>query len=185
MSPLVPRHTVEWKIEEPAAFRRLTLSLVGMAAVTGVLLRLVRLLLLSHVGGSWLALGGAYALIAVVLCLAVTVHLSNYPVRQWLWRAPAFVGVDVAAEMATSLVLIAARREMVGTSRADFHDWPQLAGSTLLYRFAVVATFTLALAAVVQVVRFALLKHEHRAATLAAVHEERVRTEEHEAAHKG
>ena len=33
-------------------------------------------------------------------------------------------------------------------------------------------------AGVVQVVRYALLKHEHRSGTVAAVHEERVREEE-------
>ena len=178
MPTLFPRHTVEWKLEEPASFRRLTLSLVEMAVLTDLVLRPLRVLLLSRLGpGSWLALGGGYALIAILLCLAATAHLSNYPVRQWLWRAPAFVGIEVAAEMVMSLVLIAFQREMIGSARANYHDWPVMAVRTLYYRFAAIALFVLALAAVVQVVRYFLLRHEHRAGTVAAVHEERERIE--------
>ena len=181
MPTLFPRHTVEWKLEEPASIRRLTLSVVEMAVLTGLVLRPLRVLLLSQVGrDSWAALGGMYALIAVLLCLAATAHLSNYPVRQWLWRAPAFVGIEVAAEMAMSLVLIAFHREMLGTARADFHDWPRMAMRTLLFRFTTIAVFSVALAAVVQVVRYVLLRHEHRASTVAAVHEESERLAEEE-----
>ena len=181
MSNRFPRHTVEWKLEEPAAFRRITLSLVEMAVLTGVVLRPLRALLLSRVGpDSWVALGSGYALIAVLLCLAATAHLSNYPVRQWVWRAPAFVGIEVSAEMAMSLVLIALHREMFGSTYAHFHDWPAMAVRTLIYRFAAVAIFALALAAVVQIVRYLLLRHEHREHTVAAVHEENVRIEEAE-----
>lgn len=183
MPTFFPRHTVEWKLEEPASFRRLTLSLVEMAVVTGVVLRLLRALIFARMGPSWALLYGTYALLAIVLCLMATAHLSNYPVRQWLWRAPAFVGIEVAAEMVVSLVLIALNREMVGTARAHFHDWPVLAVRTLFYRFSAVAIFAVALAAVVQVVRYFLLRAEHRAGTVAAVHEERERIEaEHEAA---
>jgi hypothetical protein len=53
-----------------------------------------------------------------------------------------------------------------------------MAGTTLFFRFTVLVSFSLALAGVVQVVRYALLKHEHRSGTVAAVHEERVREEE-------
>jgi hypothetical protein len=178
MPDFFPRHSVAWKLEEPAAFRRLSLSLVEMAAITGVVLRLLRPLVLARAGTSWAMVGAFYAGIAVLICLMATAHLGNYPVRQWLWRAPAFVGIEVAAEMLTSLVLIALRRETLGaTALADFHDWPAMAVRTLIYRFGVVATFALALAGVVQLVRYLLLRHEHRDHTVAAVHEERVREE--------
>ena len=185
MSAFFPRHSVAWKLEEPAAFRRLSLSLVEMAAVTGVVLRLLRPLILARAGASWAMVGGFYALIAVLICLMATAHLGNYPVRQWAWRAPAFVGVEVAAEMLTSLALIALHRETIGAAAlADFHDWPAMALRTLIYRFSVVASFALALAGVVQLVRYLLLRHEHRGHTVTAVHEERVREEAEEAQHQ-
>ena len=183
MTDFFPRHSIAWKLEEPAAFRRISLSLVEMAALTGVVLRLLRPILLARAGSSWAMVGGFYALVAVIICLMATAHLGNYPVRQWVWRVPAFVGIEVAAEMLTSLVLIALRRETLGAAAlADFHDWPAMAVRTMLYRFAVVTSFALALAGVVQVVRYLLLRHDHRAGTVAAVHEERERIEEeHEA----
>jgi hypothetical protein len=180
MSAFFPRHSVAWKLEEPAAFRRLSLSLVEMAVITGVVLRLLRPLILARAGASWLMVGGFYAFVAVLLCLMATAHLGNYPVRQWTWRVPAFVGIEVAAEMLTSLALIALRRETLGaTALADFHDWPAMAMRTLMYRAGVLFSFALALAGVVQLVRYLLLRHEHRGHTVTAVHEERVR-EEHE-----
>lgn len=182
MPTLFPRQTVEWKLEEPAAFRRLTLSLVEMAVITGVVIRLLRALVLTRAGPSMWWLGGAFALLAVLLCLAATAHLSNYPVRQWLWRAPAFAAAEALAEMVTSLALIALHREAMGTTRADFADWPRLAAYTIFFRLVVVVGFALALAAVVQAVRYVLLRLEDRAGTVAAVHEEAERVSEEEQA---
>jgi hypothetical protein len=177
MSSLFPRHTVEWKLEEPAAFRRLTLSLVEMAILTGLVVRLLRAIILTGVGPNWWWVGGTWALLAVILCLSAAAHLSNYPVRQWFWRVPAFVGVEVLTEMLVSLALMALGREAIGTSRAHYHDWPQLAMSTLKWRLTIVIGFAFVLAAVVQTVRYFLLRHEHRAGTIAAVHEEAERIE--------
>ena len=42
MTTFFPRQSVEWHLEEPAAFRRLSLSLVEMALATGIVLRLLR-----------------------------------------------------------------------------------------------------------------------------------------------
>ena len=47
MSSFFPRAAVDWRLEEPAALRRLSLSLPVMAIATGVLLRLYRVALLS------------------------------------------------------------------------------------------------------------------------------------------
>jgi hypothetical protein len=44
MSSFFPRHSVEWRLEEPQAFRRLSLSLVEMALLAGVILLLLRAL---------------------------------------------------------------------------------------------------------------------------------------------
>ena len=62
MTNFFPRQTVAWKLEEPPAFRRLTLSVVEMAVLTGVVLRLLRSIALTQgPADSWIYLGGAFA----------------------------------------------------------------------------------------------------------------------------
>jgi hypothetical protein len=164
MSNYFPRQTVIWKLQETPGFRRLTLSLLEMALVTGVLLRVYRAFVLANTpGDEWLYLGGSIAFGVLFLCAMATLHLGNYPVRHWVWRAPAFAGLVAAAEMAVSAILIALHREPYGSGRAVFTDWPGLAAMTMVMRFLVVCSFALVLAGVVQVVRRVLLAREHRA----------------------
>ena len=59
MPSFFPRHTVELRIEEPKAFRKFSFSLVEMAVVTGVLIRIFRMLVLTHGSNNWLYLGGS------------------------------------------------------------------------------------------------------------------------------
>ncbi|MBC7896466.1 MAG: hypothetical protein H7066_13710, partial [Cytophagaceae bacterium] len=82
MSSFFPHHTENWKIEEPAALRRLSISLIEMAAITGVVLRLYRALTIT--------LGPTQSLIYIALmptigilflCVMTTLHLGNFPVR--------------------------------------------------------------------------------------------------------
>ncbi len=169
-----PRHTIAWKVEEPAAFRAITLSVVESGLLAGVLLRLVRALALAYIPESrWVLAGGAIAVLALALCAAAAAHLANYPIRHWVWRAPAFAVMAVVGKMATSLILIAAHRERLGSARADWDDWPSMAARALLWDLVLICVFALLLAAVVQIVRSALLRHEHRASTVVAVHEGR------------
>lgn len=170
MSNFFPRQTVVWKLQETPGFRRLTLSLVEMALVTGVLLRVYRAFVLANApGDAWLYLGGSLALGVLFLCAMATLHLGNYPVRHWLWRAPAFAALVAAAEMAVSALLIALHREPYGTGRAALSDWPGLAATTMMMRFLVVCSFALVLAGVVQVVRRLLLAREQRTHTAEVV----------------
>ena len=169
MANYFPRQTVVWKVQETPGFRRLTLSLVEMAVVTGVLLRVYRAFVLANAPESWLYFGGTVALGVLFLCAMVTLHLGNYPVRHWLWRAPAFVGIEVATEMLVSALLILLHRERYGSVRAEFGNWPPMALTALYYRFAVVSSFALVLAAVVQLVRRFLLAREHRTHTAEVV----------------
>lgn len=150
---LFPRHTVEWKLEEPRAFRRFSFSLVEMAVVTGVVMRVYRSFALTHGATNWLYFGGTFALGLAILLLMTTAHLANFPVHRWVWRAPIFAGVEVAAEMATSLLLIWLGREPNGTVRATFGDWPALAANTLLSRSIAILGWALLLAGVVILVR--------------------------------
>jgi hypothetical protein len=153
MTNFFPRQSVEWHLEEPAVFRRLSLSLVEMALVTGIVLRLLRAFAFTHGHGSLLLAIGAVLLWAVILLGMTTAHLANYPIQRWVWRAPLFALVETAGEMATSLLLITLGREAEGTARAHFHDWPSMAARALLQSELTICLWALLLAAVIIVVR--------------------------------
>ena len=175
MADFFPRHSIAWKVEEPAALRRLTLSVVELGLLTGIVFRLVRALALAYgPAGNLVFLGGVWVTLALLLCGAAAAHLGNYPISHWTWRVPAFAVLEVTGEMATSLLLIAVHRERIGTGRADWDDWPSMALYALLGRTLTLCVFALILAGVVQFVRSALLRREHRASTVEAVHDRRV-----------
>jgi len=135
-----PRHTVEWHIEEPRAFRRLSLSLVEMALVTGVLLRVYRSYALTHRANGWLFFGGTLAFGLLFLLFMTSAHLANFPIQRWAWRAPAFA-------------LIWVGREPYGSVRAEWRDWPSMAMGTLATRGLIIILWSLLLAGIITVVR--------------------------------
>jgi len=155
MGKYFPRSTNEIRSDEPSAFRALTLSVAEMGLITGVMLRLFRSLVLTHGSNGWFYLG-MFALGAVFLFAMTTVHLANFPLRRWLWRAPVLGALVAVGEMAASLLLIAVGREPNGSVRAELADWPGMAGSVLLYRVTAVCAWALLLAGAVIVVRNAL-----------------------------
>ena len=179
MPAFFPRHTISWKaIEEPPAIRRLTLSLVEMAVITGVVLRVARAVAFTRgPSESWVYFGSMIALGVVFLCAMATLHLGNYTLRQWVWRAPAFAAIEAATESLVSLGLIALGREPMGSERASFGDWLGMSLSTFTWRPALVLSFALALSGVVQLVRYLLLRRDHRVSTAEAVHHEAERQE--------
>jgi hypothetical protein len=148
-----PRQTVEWHIQEPRAFRRLSLSLVEMALVTGVLLRVYRSWVLTRGASGWLLFGGTLAFGILFLLFMTTAHLANFPIQRWAWRAPAFALIECTGEMATSFLLIWLGREPYGSIRAEFHDWPAMAVGTVATRALIILVWTLLLAGIVQIVR--------------------------------
>ncbi|HYD53831.1 MAG TPA: hypothetical protein VEA99_14435 [Gemmatimonadaceae bacterium] len=156
MPSFFPRHTIDVHLEEPAAFRRLSFSLVEMALVTGVVLRLGRVLL--HASSGWPFV--AFFVLGTFLLLGMaTAHLANFPIRQWAWRAPAFALLEAAGEMAASAALIGLAREPLGSAgRAHWGDWPGMATATLGWRLAMVAVWSLLLAGVVTLVRRAMAR---------------------------
>ncbi|CAN5538418.1 hypothetical protein BH09GEM1_BH09GEM1_01520 [soil metagenome] len=153
MPSFFPQNTIEWRVEEPAAFRRLSLSLVEMALITGLALRLLRALSFTYGRVSWLYYGAMFVAGTLLLLGMTTAHLANFPVRAWGWRAPLFALVEVVGEMATSLLLIALRREPEGTARAEFHDWPSMSVRALLQSELLICLWALLLAAVIVFVR--------------------------------
>lgn len=153
MPTFFPRHTVELKFEEPKAFRKFSYSLVEMAIVTGVLWRIYRVVALTHGTNHWLYVVAVITLAAIFLIGMITAHLANYPLHQYLWRAPAFAGIEVVAEMATSALLIALGREANGSVRAHWDDWAGMALNALLLRGLIFIGWGLILAGVVKVVQ--------------------------------
>jgi uncharacterized RDD family membrane protein YckC len=168
MPSLFPRQTVEWRLEEPRAFRRFSRSLIEMAVVTGVLLRIFRVLTLTHGSNNWLYLGGMLALGMLFLLGMVTAHLASYPLHQYLWRAPAYAIIEVLAEMATSALLIALGREANGTVRAHWDDWAGLGLHALLYRGLAIVVWGLILAGVVSLVRRTLVHEDEDSSEITA-----------------
>jgi len=161
MAPFFPHETVAWRTYEPGALRRFTFSVVATAAVTGVVLRLYRAIVLTHgPSGSWLYLGGAVAVAVVLFFGMATLHLGNYTVRRWLWRVPAFAVIEAVAEMATSAVLIAAGREPLGTGRAHFRNWWGMAAEVVAMRLVTLTLFAVVLAGIVTLVRYAMLRRD-------------------------
>jgi hypothetical protein len=159
MSQFFPKHTVQWHFEEPTVLRKFSLSLIEMAALTGVALRIYRALVITHgTTSSWFWVGGTFAIGLLVLCAMATMHLANYPVRRWLWRAPAFAALEAVAESLTALVLIGLGREPSGSTRAEWSDWLPMAGDTLWTRELVVCGWALILAGVVSIVRRTILR---------------------------
>jgi len=170
-SGFFPRRTVQWKLEEPPALRRLSLSLPEMALLTGVPLHLWRAYAFTHgtpdsaawVGGTFLA-GMAF------LYVMLTLHLGNFTIRTWAWRAPMFAILVSGSEIVTSLALTALGLEPLGAERAELSDWLPTATRILLLRLIGIILFAFVLAIVVGIVRRLLLAGEHRSSTFEAVH---------------
>jgi hypothetical protein len=186
MARYFPRDNVAWHLEEPRVLRKLTLSLPAMALIAGLLVRLIRVGL-SGISASWWVVFGAIAFGLVVLLTMATAHLGNYPVRQWLWRAPLFGLAEGAAEAGVSALLTVMGVERLGSTQAHLSDWPSMATDTVIGtpglafldgRIVMVSLFALMLAGVVQVVRFLLLRSENRDHTAVAIHEEHERQEQ-------
>lgn len=149
---IFPRDPIEW-LEEPAAFRRLSLSLVEMALVTGIVLRVLRAVAFTQAQASLLFYGAVLVLWGVLFVGMATAHLANFPLRQWAWRVPLFSLVEVVGEMLTSLLLIAFHREPAGSARAHLHDWPGMAARALLQSELTLCLWALVLAGVIVLVR--------------------------------
>ena len=173
MSSYFPRHTADWRIEEPAILRRLTLSIVETSIIAGVAVRLIRSIALTYGGGSFAYLAGTFALGLTILFGLLAAHLSNYTLRTWVWRAPLFAVLESAAEIATSALLIAFHREPIGSrERAEFTDLWTITEQTLLVRCTSIIAFAIVLAAVVYAIRYLLIKRERTASGAEAVRAE-------------
>jgi len=158
------RLSTGFAFREPPAFSKLARSIVEMALVTGVVVRLYRALVLANAGDSSpLSIGVLFLLGASFVLMMASIHLSRFPLREWMWRAPAFAALESAFESVVSLALILAHREPLGTGGATLSDWPVMAGNILLRHVVVISVFSLLLALTVKLVRYRIMKHEHAA----------------------
>jgi hypothetical protein len=171
MTRFFPDRTSEYRAIAPQSLRHVTLSVVEMAVLTGIMIRLYRALALSRAeSGDFMYLAITFAVGMILLLGLVTMHLGNFPVRHWLWRAPTFAVIEAATEALVSLGLIALGKEPMGTLQATFGDWPALVARTCIWRVSSICIFALVLAATVQLTRYILLRREHREHTLETVH---------------
>jgi hypothetical protein len=145
-----PLETLEWRALEPTALRRLSISLVAMALIAGVVLRLVRLASLHATGLTVLL---AWIVGLALLATFVTLHLGNYPLRQWVWRAPAFALIQTVASLTTSAMFVAIGMERIGSASMGWAQWRLDILPTLVRNSIAVCAYALMLAAGVQMVR--------------------------------
>jgi heme exporter protein D len=161
-----PSTSVAWKREQPKQLRRASLSLPYMAVLTGVPLRLWRSYVLTHgAPDSWAWVGGTFLIGMAFLYLMVTIHLGNYTLRHWTWRAPAFALLEGGAEILMSLALTTFGLEPLGTERAELSDWLTTSIRTLTWRLVGITLFVLVLAVVVSIMRRVLLVADQRSST--------------------
>lgn len=177
-----PRQTGTWSADEkPHPVRRLTLSLPQMALVTGVALRLWRSYALTHGSpDSWAWVGGTFLVGAGFLFLMCAIHLANFTLRNWTWRAPLFAVLESGTEVLVSLALTALNLEPLGAEMAELSDWLPTATRIVFWRLAGVVLFALVLGVVVSILRRVILVAEDRSHTARAVHRA---TAEHAAEH--
>lgn len=145
MTRSVPSSTAAPTAVSPSSWRTASRSTLELAGATGVCVRLYRALVLGAVL-SWPMFIAAAVTGFVLLCAVLTWHLSNFPLRLWPRRVALFLGIEVAAEFGMSSVLIAIRREPLGSGLATWSDWWPLAGQTLLERTAGLSLYAALLA---------------------------------------
>ena len=176
--PLFPRHTVALTAED-AFLRHVVHSTAGTAVVTGVLVQLFHAVMEE--------LGSAHsnALFAIsvlgrfaILLGFTTLALGSHPVHQWKWRAPLFAACEIAASAVTFAVLIAVHAAWIGTTRARWSDWTREAGRILKWHGIIILVFAILLGITVQLVRYGLLRHEHRDSTAQRIHADHVKQEQ-------
>ncbi|MEP7065499.1 MAG: hypothetical protein ABI889_05665 [Gemmatimonadota bacterium] len=174
MSPFFPERgfTAE-RVDSLIA--RIPRSLIPMALLTGIVVHLYRVFLLASptITFGWISLFIAGAGEYVLLLSLTTVYLGNHPVRQWIWRVPLFLAAEWLVEAAAVAILIRIRFERIGSEQARAGDLSSIVMDRLIWHGAAIVTFSLVLAVVVQTVRYALLKHEHRDSTVIRIHDER------------
>jgi hypothetical protein len=142
----------------PPLLRRLSLNVLFMAVLAGAMLRTYRAAVLQFGwSNSWAWIAGTFIVGMAILFLIATLHLGNYPVRSWLWRAPVFALIEALTEVSVSLALTLLGLERIGSLTATLQDWQGSAIRMGSIRVLGILVFGLALALVSTLVRLVLL----------------------------
>lgn len=158
--PLLRSTVVLGAMDEPPPplVRRFSLNVVLMAVLAGGLLRTYRAGVLQFGwSNSWSWIAGTFVVGMALLFIIATLHLGNYPVKAWLWRAPVFAAVEALTEVSVSLVLTLLGLERIGSLTATIEDWQGSAIRMGATRVIGILVFALALALVSTLVRLVLL----------------------------
>jgi hypothetical protein len=157
-------------LEEPTVVRKFSLNVLAMALLTGASLRLYRAAILQFGwSNSWIWIAGTFLGGVAILFLLAALHLGNYPVRAWLWRAPLFAVLEAATEIAVSLALTLAGLERIGSLTATLEDWQGSAAKLAVVRIVGITLFALLLAFVSTMVRLVLMPRKPARRTTTAV----------------
>lgn len=144
--------------DEPTFIRKLSLNVVVMGLLTGASLRLYRALILqAGWSNSWIWIAGTFLGGVGILFLLTTMHLGNYPVRSWAWRAPLFALFEATMEVSVSFALTIAGLERIGSLTATIEDWQSSAVRLVIVRVVGILLFAIVLAFVSTMVRLVLL----------------------------
>ena len=158
-----PRQSINWAhLDEPHAIRRFSIAWWALPLLAGVVVRLARSLVFAAGSTSVLTPIVYGAVLVVVVCGALTAHVGNFTVRQWIWRVPLFAALEAAAESVVSLGLIVAGVEQLGSDPATTGQWPLTAVTILRDRLILLGIYAAVLAVVVEFVRFVVLKRADR-----------------------
>lgn len=157
MARFFPRDVIHWGEEHLHPLRAFAVRTLEPAGITGVVLRVYRALVLGATASEgWIAFVGSVVVGMLFLCGMLTWHLGNFPLKRWPLRVLAFIVIEAAAEMGTSYMLIALKRERIGSRLAEASDWWPMAFQTLTERAVFLVIFAAVLAASVQIVRKAI-----------------------------
>ncbi len=151
MVRFAPREVVNWSAEQLHPLRAFAVRALEPAGLTGLLLRLWRVLILSS--SSVLVVVGGLVVGVLFFLGMLAWHLGNFPVRHWPLRTVIFLAVSVAAELGTSAILITLHLERLGSRLAVRADWWSMAGQTALERVVAATVFVVMLGFAVQIAR--------------------------------
>jgi hypothetical protein len=160
--PLLRSTVVMGAMDEPPApppiLRRFSLNVVLMAILAGAILRTYRAGVLQFGwSSSWSWIAGTFVVGTAVLFIIATLHLGNYPVKAWLWRAPVFAFIEALTEVSVSFGLTLLGYERLGSLTATVVDWQGSAMRIAATRIVGILAFSIALALVSTLVRLVIL----------------------------
>jgi hypothetical protein len=158
-----PRKTVAMTAEQETRLGSLVRAIGWYGVAVGVAARLYRWFVLAVLvprGTQQVVLELGVG--AALICALSAVHLANYTLKRWVWRAPALGAFIALGESATSLVLAFAHQERLGRGVATVADWPNTALKILETRVGLVSVFALVLAGVVAILQKVVQpEHDH------------------------